>query len=56
MLDHRFYEPSDQGYEALIAERLQRWRQAQSEYLKQQSEPPKKENHANHPADPSRGK
>jgi putative ATPase len=56
MLNHRFYEPSDQGYEALIAERLQRWRQAQSEYLKKQSQPPKEENHANHPADPSRGK
>jgi putative ATPase len=56
MLDQRFYEPSDQGYEAQIAERVQRWRQAQSEQLKNQSRPPNEENHANHPADPSRGK
>jgi putative ATPase len=56
MLDHRFYEPSDQGYEALIAERVARWRQAQSEYLKEQSQPPKEEKNANHPADPPRGK
>jgi putative ATPase len=56
MLDRRFYEPSDQGYEAQIAERVQRWRQAQSDQLKKQSTPPNEENHANHPADPSRGK
>jgi putative ATPase len=55
MLDRHFYEPSDQGYEALIADRVERWRQAQSEYLKKQSSPPDEESHANHPADPSRG-
>jgi putative ATPase len=56
MLDRHFYEPSDQGYEAQIAERVQRWRQAQADQLKNQSKPPNEENHANHPADPSRGK
>jgi len=25
-----FYQPSDQGYEAMIAERLERWRKAQA--------------------------
>ncbi|MEN4042137.1 MAG: AAA family ATPase [Anaerolineaceae bacterium] len=39
MLDHRFYEPSDQGYEAIIAQRLERWRQAQAEFLKRSSLP-----------------
>jgi putative ATPase len=56
MLDRRFYEPSDQGYEAQIAERVQRWRQAQADQLKNQPKPPNEENHANHPADPPRGK
>ncbi len=29
----RFYRPSDQGYEAQVAERLERWRQAQLEAM-----------------------
>lgn len=32
-LDARFYQPSSQGYEAQIAERLARWRAAQEEYI-----------------------
>ncbi|HSV86855.1 MAG TPA: AAA family ATPase [Levilinea sp.] len=55
MLDHRFYEPSDQGYEAIIAERLSRWRQAQSEFLKRWSKLAQEEKNADHPADPPRG-
>lgn len=33
-----FYEPSDQGFEARIAERLARWRQAQAEGLRKEQE------------------
>ena len=34
MLGRTFYKPSDQGYEAQITERLQRWREIQAEALK----------------------
>ncbi len=44
----QFYQPSDQGYEAVVAERLERWRKAQAEALaakfpaaKADEEPPK---------------
>ena len=50
-----FYEPSDQGYEAQVAERLARWRQAQAEALGTNSQPSSKEEHADHPVDPPRG-
>ncbi len=33
MIGHRFYQPSDQGYEAEIADRLNRWREAQAKAL-----------------------
>jgi putative ATPase len=66
LLHHHFYQPSDQGYEAKIAERLARWREVQSEGLARVSPakkpsdptnlPPSKENDADHSADPSRGK
>jgi putative ATPase len=39
MLGTHFYEPSDQGYEAQITERLARWRAAQEEYLHQKFPP-----------------
>ena len=47
-----FYEPSDQGYEARIAERLARWRQTQAEGLAAKSQ----EKHDDHSSDPSRRK
>ncbi|MFH1446587.1 MAG: AAA family ATPase [Chloroflexota bacterium] len=34
MVDSVFYEPSDQGYEAQVAERVLRWRKAQTKALK----------------------
>lgn len=51
----RFYEPSDQGYEAQIMERLARWRAARENWRKQVSKSQMEEKHDNHPADPSRG-
>ena len=33
LLGTYFYEPSDQGYEAAVAERLERWREAQRQAL-----------------------
>jgi putative ATPase len=45
-----FYEPTDQGYEARIAERLARLRQAQAEVLASQQQ----EKNDNRPSDPSR--
>ena len=33
MMGRAFYKPSDQGYEAQIAERLQRWREIQADAL-----------------------
>lgn len=61
LLGKRFYQPSDQGYEAQVAERLARWRQAQSEFLERQKQTPQppgnhEEENASHSADPSRGK
>jgi putative ATPase len=50
-----FYKPSDQGYEASIAERLARLRKLQADTLGQKPEtsvPPEK--HDDHPVDPSR--
>ncbi len=49
LLGATFYQPSNQGYEAQIAERLERWRQAQAAALKTSPEP-----HGDHPADPPR--
>ena len=50
-----FYEPSDQGYEAQVVERLARWRRAQAEALGTSSPPISKEEHVDHPVDPPRG-
>ena len=47
-----FYEPSDQGYEARIAERLAQWRRAQAEGLAARQQ----EKHDDDPTDPSRRK
>ena len=33
LLGHTFYQPSDQGYEVDVAERLMRWRQAQRQAM-----------------------
>ncbi len=33
MVGHTFYQPSDQGYEAEVADRLSRWREAQAKAL-----------------------
>ena len=33
LLGQHFYEPSDQGYEAQAAERVNRWRKAQAQAL-----------------------
>lgn len=48
-----FYHPSDQGYEALIAERVAQWRRAQAEGLAE-PETNSKENHAHTASDPPR--
>ncbi len=64
LLGQHFYQPSDQGYEAQVAERLAKWRQAQAELyerMKQQHTGPQgkdkeKEQDAGHPADQTRGK
>jgi len=45
-----FYEPSDQGYEARIAERLSQWRQAQMEGLAAKKEQEKNDNRPPHPS------
>jgi putative ATPase len=47
-----FYEPSVQGYEAEVAERVARWRAAQALVL--QGQPPPEKRDANAPADPPR--
>ena len=47
-----FYEPSEQGFEAQIAQRLARWRQAQAEALASQ----KQEKNDNDSTDPPRRK
>ena len=49
VLGANFYKPSDQGYEKQILERLQAWRKAQAEGLKQAAE-----KNANIPPDPAR--
>ena len=36
-----FYEPSEQGYEARIAERLREWRRRQAEKIQAHKEEPK---------------
>ncbi|HEX9012898.1 MAG TPA: AAA family ATPase [Anaerolineaceae bacterium] len=46
-----FYKPSDQGYEAQVAERLARWREAQARAFHESSE-----DHGDPAADPTRGK
>ncbi len=51
LLGVTFYQPSGQGYEAQVAERLARWREAQSRALGTSTEEDGKP-----PADPSRGK
>jgi len=54
LLGVHFYQPSDQGYEALVKQRLELWRKAQAEGLgyPPSEEPPK--NDDNPPADPPR--
>ena len=55
--DLRFYDPSDQGYEAEIMERLARWRAARESWRRLASQSQQmEENHGDHPADSSRGK
>jgi len=49
-----FYEPSDQGYEARIAERMARLREIQAQWLDQKAK--EQEKHDNHSVDPSRRK
>ncbi len=54
LLGRIFYQPSDQGYEAVLRERLARWRRAQAEGLGYSL--PSEENPNDPPAvDPSRG-
>jgi len=56
VLGTTFYKPSTEGYEAGVAERLARWRQAQAEKLTPANKPKKENEHGNPPVDPSRGK
>jgi putative ATPase len=57
VLGQHFYQPSDQGYEVQIAERLQRWRAAQQEFIeKTLKDKEANKDNADHPVDPSRGK
>ncbi|HZW03741.1 MAG TPA: AAA family ATPase [Anaerolineaceae bacterium] len=51
-----FYHPSDQGYEALIAERLESWRRSQAEGLETRTAKTKEEENAHTASDPPRGK
>jgi putative ATPase len=55
VLGTTFYEPSDQGYEGQVQERLNRWRIAQAAALGLSPSTWIKEEHADHPADPPRG-
>lgn len=56
LLGTTFYHPSDQGYEAQIAERLERWRKLQAEGLGYASPTQDKtDTHADPPADSPRG-
>jgi putative ATPase len=55
LMGEHFYKPSDQGYEAEVADRLARWRAAQAAGLgilpeEEQGVQP----HDDHPADPPR--
>jgi putative ATPase len=50
-----FYQPSNQGYEAMVAERLERWRKAQAAGLGYPVDETTKEEHDKHPVDPPRG-
>ncbi len=45
VLGTTFYSPSQQGYEAEVAERLQRWRKAQAKALGLEEPPPMEKNH-----------
>ncbi|MHB1119435.1 MAG: AAA family ATPase [Bellilinea sp.] len=55
MLGRIFYKPSDQGYEAEVVERVERWRKAQAAALGYEY-PPKDSEDDDSAADPSRGK
>ena len=55
LLGRVFYKPSDQGYEAGVAERVERWRKAQAAALGYEYPPRDKENDTP-AADPPRGK
>ncbi len=54
LLGHTFYTPSDQGYEAQILARLQRWREAQANGLGHSNKEQNKKGNDNTPSDPSR--
>lgn len=54
LLGTYFYEPSDQGYEAVISERLSRWRKAQADALGFSKPEGNEEGDDNHPSDPPR--
>ncbi len=54
LLGKTFYTPSQQGYEAEVAERLQRWRKAQAQALGLEEPPLTEKNHDPDPADSSR--
>ncbi len=56
LLGTHFYQPSDQGYEAQIRERLERWRAEQDAALKPLSGQSPGEVNDDHPADPPRAK
>ncbi len=55
MLGRIFYKPSDQGYEAEVVERVERWRKAQAVALGYEY-PPKDTEDDDSAADPPRGK
>ena len=54
LLGHEFYHPSEQGFEAQIARRLEEWRRAQAEGLGLNRGEKNEEDHANPAADPPR--
>ncbi len=54
VLGATFYEPSDQGYEAQVAERLARWREAQARALGISTQDQPAEEHANPSSNPPR--
>ena len=53
-LGQHFYNPSDQGYEAVVAERLARWRAALERALMETKQPDKENQHDAAAADPPR--